>query len=216
MSSTARSGGSSQAPASERYGLLRRPAAWSDQISEIASHADTTHDTLESYERRVPRPHSAAAGRGLPGLPRSAARPVVGGSAGRLRELSSQRPGSAGGVRADSTSSVQQQLAREEAAQALADRPKSVDPDMLFGEAFVDQKSSFYSAVREYEKNLAKLRKERDQMLEALTPLRRELEDANSSVRALEAERKELLAVRERSTAASGALHETIEKLAEV
>ena len=242
------SSGGSQAPASDRYGLLRRPAAaaW-DQISEIgsASQADTTQDKFEfesnaSNERRaVLRPHTAGS-RALPGLPRSAARPVVGGSAGRLRELSAQRPGSAGGAHAVSSSGLQQQLAREEAARALADRPKSVepdilqhlareesaraladrphsvDPDMLIGGAFVDHKSSFYSAVREYEKNLATLRKERDAMLDELTPLRRQLEDANISVRALEAERKQLLAVRERSTAAAGALHETIEKLAEM
>jgi len=254
------SGGSSHAPASDRYGLLRRPAvaAW-DQISEIgsASQADTTHDKFEfesnaSNERPVLRPQTAGS-RALPGLPRSAARPVVGGSAGRLRELSAQRPGSApGGAHAESSLGLQQRLAREEAARVLADRPKSVepdmlqhlaksvepdmlqhlaleesaraltdrprsvDPDMLIGGAFVDQKSSFYGAVREYEKNLATLRKERDAMLDELTPLRRQLEDANISVRALEAERKQLLAVRERSTAAAGALHETIEKLAEM
>lgn len=257
-------GGSSHAPASDRYGLLRRPAAaaW-EQISEIgsASQADTTHDKFEfdsnaSNDRPVLRPHTAGS-RALPGLPRSATRPVVGGSAGRLRELSAQRPGSAlGGAHAESSSGLQQRLVREEAERVLADRPKSVEPDMLqhltksvepdmlqhlareeaaraladslmhlrprsvdpemlIGGAFVDQKSSFYGAVREYEKNLATLRKERDAMLDELTPLRRQLEDANISVRALEAERKQLLAVRERSTAAAGALHETIEKLAE-
>jgi len=84
---------------------------------------------------------------------------------------------------------------------------------MLFGGGYVEQKSSFYSAVREYEKNLAKLRKERDDLLEQMTPMRHELEDAKSSVKALEAERQELLAVRERSNASAGALHETIEKL---
>jgi hypothetical protein len=248
------SGGSSHAPASDRYGLLRRPAvaAW-DQISEIgsASQADNTHDKFE-FESNASNERPVLPGsRALAGLPRSAARPVVGGSAGRLRELSAQRPGSApGGAHAESSSGLQKRreeaarvladrpksvepdmlqhlaksvepdmlhhLAREEAARALAEhRPSSVDPDMLIGGAFLDQKSSFYGAVREYEKNLATLRKERDAMLDELTPLRRQLEDANISLRALEAERKQLLAVRERSTAAAGALHETIEKLAE-
>ena len=211
MASTERSGSSSQADPSERYGLLRRPAAWPLEMEEMQETA--TYDTVASdkNDKRpvVLRPQSTSISR--PMLPRSATfHPVVGGSAGRLPALSAQRPGSAGGERGG-IGGLRQQQDREQ----LPDRSKSVDADMLFrvAESPVDQKSSFYGAVREYEKNLSSLRKERDNLLDSLGPLRRQLEDAQSTVKALEAERQQLLAVRGRSDAASGALNETIDKL---
>lgn len=207
MASTERSGSSSQADPSERYGLLRRPAAWPlEEMQETATYDPVSSDKNDKRPV-VLRPQSTSISR--PMLPRSSTfHPVVGGSAGRLRELSAQRPGSSGersGIGG----------LRQQDREQLPDRSKSVDADMLFrvAESPVDQKSSFYGAVREYEKNLSSLRKERDNLLDSLGSMRRQLEDAQSTVKALEAERQQLLAVRGRSDAASGALNETIDKL---
>jgi len=194
MSESARSGGSSQASASDRYGLLRRPTRM-PEFEEVTPLSPS----LASTTRERVRPQTA--GR-VPRVPLGG--PIVGGSAGRLRELSSQRPLSAGGsetAKARKTSG------------ADSDRSRSVDLSDVSGEPLDHQKSSFYTAVREYEKNLSSLRKERDELLDAIRPMRRELDDANSAVKALEAERRELLAVRGLHTSTSSALNETIEKL---
>lgn len=199
MQESARSGGSSQASASDRYGLLRRPA-------RLPDFEDVTplSPSLASAPRESVRPKTA--GR-IPRVPigRNA---IVGGSAGRLRELSSQRPTSAGGSEPAKTGSKQP-------SGADSDRSRSLDlTDVSAGEPHSDhQRSSFYAAVREYERNLSSLRKERDELLETIRPMRRELDEANNTVKALESERRELLAVRGLHTSTSSALNDTIEKL---
>ena len=165
MPESARSGGSSQASASDRYGLLRRPARLPDfedetltPLSPSLAAASASH----SAPRENLRPRTAHSR--VPRVPLGGGGPIVGGSAGRLRELSQQRPMSAGGGGG-----------RAEAAQtgkasgaADSERSRSIDlSDMSVGDGYSDnsQKSSFYAAVREYERNLSSLRKERDDLL---------------------------------------------------
>lgn len=167
--------------------------------------------------------------------PQTAIRPVVGGSAGRLRELSIQhkRPTSASPVMPlkfvdvwedeyDScfVKGIRHTSDEYDTSRMLPGRAQSSELDIPFSwtNENVDQKiplskPSFHAAVREYEKNLASLRKERDAMLNTITPMRHQLEGAERKVKAMEAERQDLLAVRECSTSASAALNESIDKL---
>ena len=177
--------------------------------------------------------NNASAGRdglrtrtGLPELrdsaqPKSAGSGAAGQPVQALRELpsfpggikSARRPGSAGSDTPRRPKHAQ--VAQEKSADT---EPQLLSPSLAYSKSWldakVDQKSSFYSAVREYEKSLASLRKERDSLLKTVSSTRRQLEDANATARALEAERRELLAFRGRSeTTATTSLRETLEKL---
>ena len=159
--------------------------------------------------------------------PQTAIRPVVGGSAGRLREIciEKRRPTSASPIMPlkfddvwedeyDScfVKGIRHTSDENDTSRMQPGRDQSSELDIPFSWTYenVDEKfplkPSFHAAVREYEENLASLRKERDAMLKTITL-------SQHKVKAMEAERQELLAVRERSTSASAALHESIDKL---
>jgi len=113
---------------------------------------------------------------------------IVGGSAGRLRELSARRPSSAEEVPSDASTCWG--LSRVSWPQI--DRWPQID-----------HKPSFYIAVKEYEKNLASLRKERDALLNSVALMRQQLDAAEIATNTRDAEQQMLKAARERSTAAS-------------
>ena len=80
--------------------------------------------------------------------------------------MSQQRPMSAGGA-AEGGRAEAAQTGKASGA-ADSERSRSIDlSDMSVGDGYSDnsQKSSFYTAVREYERNLSSLRKERDDLL---------------------------------------------------
>jgi chromosome segregation ATPase len=118
---------------------------------------------------------------------------IVGGSAGRLRELSARRPSSAEEVPSDPSTPCWG-LSRVSWPQ-------------------IDHKPSFYIAVKEYERNLASLRKERGVLLNSLSLMRQQLDAAEIATNTRDEERQMLKAARERSTAASVALNQNIEQL---
>ena len=201
-------GGSSQptaaTPASRGWlhSQLRRPL-----LREVIE--EQTPQSLSSAQKGREggvRPYTAAK-QTTPALPVVSHRP---GSAGKSQQLMTPMPKHRGSTVDNDVQRLSPSLAYSTPGDVVVNQKYSSTNEY----AKFDDKSSFYSVVQEYERNLASVRKERDHLVQQVKANRRQLDDANATIRALEAERREMLVIRGR-TDTSAALQETLEKLAD-
>ena len=204
MEVSGRAGGSSQptaaTPASRGWlhSQLRRPL-----LREVTE--EQTPQSLSSAQKGREggtRPYAAA-------KQTTQALPVVGhrpGSAGKSQQLKTPMPQHRGSSVDTDVQRLSPSLAYSTPGDVVVNQKYSSTNEY----AKFDDKSSFYSVVQEYERNLASVRKERDHFVQQVKANRRQLDDANATIRALEAERREMLAIHGR-TDTSTALQETLE-----